>query len=139
MLREPLLLCVLAVAPTLAAAVFHPRSPGWSPETVREGEISLLAAIALGEKALWIDARPEQEYEREHVPGAAPLNEDRWDQLLEALLGRWIPGQPIIVYCDNRLCRASHGVAQRLREAGLHPVYVLHGGWEAWKRERRRR
>jgi len=40
----------------------------------------------------------------------------------------------VMVYCNSRKCHASEEVAHRLREeVGLRPVYVLRGGWEAWK------
>lgn len=55
-----------------------------------------------------------------------------WDELLPAVLEGWPSGKPAIVYCDSRECEASEEVAQRLREFGVAPVFVLRGGWEAW-------
>ena len=40
----------------------------------------------------------------------------------------------IVVYCSSKKCHSSEEVARRLREeVGLKTVYVLRGGWEAWK------
>ena len=134
--RQILTLCGLALVPALAAMALHPKHPGWDPNRLAEGEILLSKAEALGRTVLWVDARPEKEYQTEHIPGAVPLNEDRWDSLLSSFLERWMPGQTVVVYCDSRLCDASRSVAKRLRESGAAPVYVLKGGWEAWRRAR---
>ena len=97
-----------------------------------------------GENVLWIDARPEDHFEREHVPGALLLNEDRWNELLPQVLGTWSPEKRVIVYCDTDGCGASREVAHRLREeAGLkdnegkNSVFVLKGGWKAWVESRK--
>ena len=73
------------------------------------------------------------EHEAGHVPDSLPLNEDAWVSLLPAVLQAWPAGKPAIVYCDSRRCEASHDVARRLREFNLAPVFVLKGGWEAWR------
>ena len=132
-LRQSLAICCLALAPTLGAMLLHPKQPGWDPNTLLEGEILLSAAVALGQEVLWIDARSSQEYEKRHISHAVLLNEDQWDQLLGDALDHWRPGQPVVVYCDSRFCKASLGVARRLREEGVNPVYVLKGGWETWE------
>lgn len=111
----------------------NPNAPPWSMEVLAEGEISLEGALALGNDVLWIDARSESDYASGHVPGALSLNEDDWDAMIGEMLTVWQPDLPTIVYCSSRQCQASHAVAERLKmEMGLEPVYVLHGGWEAW-------
>ena len=84
---------------------------------------------------IWVDARPAEEFERDHVPTAVLLNEDRWNELLPPMLTVWSPEKRVVVYCSSQSCGASREVARRLRaEAGLKNVFVLEGGWEAWKR-----
>ncbi len=87
---------------------------------------------------MWADARPDEQFEREHIPDAIALNEDRWNELLPRMLADWSPGKRVVVYCSSRSCAASHEVARRLRdEAKLTDVFVLHGGWEKWLESRK--
>jgi rhodanese-related sulfurtransferase len=95
-------------------------------------------AQSWGTNAIWIDARPDSEFEQDHVPGAILLNEDRWDELLPGFLGQWSPDKKVVVYCSSQSCNASREIARRLRdEAGLKDVFVLEGGWEAWRASKR--
>ena len=87
---------------------------------------------------MWIDARPGGDYTAAHVPGALLLNTEEWDSLLPAVLNSWSPDRKVVVYCSKQTCGASREVARRLREeAGLKNVFVLTGGWEAWKNSER--
>ncbi len=132
-LRQVLLLCLLALIPAVATGLFHPKRPSWQADALKPGEVLLSIVMGWKEKVLWVDARSQKAYDQEHIPGAVLLNEDAWDDLLGGVLQRWVPGQTVIVYCDDRQCRSSHGVARRLREAGVEPVYVLKGGWSTWQ------
>lgn len=129
-----LLLLALPLALAVGSAHYHPRRPGWDLQRVPgEGEVSLQKALGWGSQALWLDARSRKAYQRQHVPGAMLLNEDDWESLMMAALEAWAPDRPLVVYC-SRECQSSHAVAERLkREAGLQDVYVLAGGWEAWR------
>jgi rhodanese-related sulfurtransferase len=123
-------LLLLALLPAVASALFHPRRPSWQAD-----EVVLSLAESWGDKVLWVDARPAEDYEHEHIPGAVSLNEDAWDALLPDALDAWTMERIIVVYCSSLSCQASHEVAQRLREElGSRQVRVLKGGWEAWKR-----
>ena len=69
------------------------------------------------------------------VPFDIPLNEDQWDVQIETVLLRWQPGTRVVVYCDDTACAASRHVAERLRQDYRLPdVWVLHGGWTAWRK-----
>jgi len=128
-LKQAALLMVLAMLPALLGAWLHPRRPSWQSD-----EITVTGAQALGAKAIWVDARPSAEFEKAHVPGAISLNEDAWSELLPPLLDVWSPEKTVVVYCSSLSCHTSREVANRLKdEAGLSPVFVLQGGWEAWK------
>lgn len=104
-------------------------------EPIEEGEISLESALKRRPQPLWIDARSAPEYLEEHVPGALALNEADWSALVPGVLKFWEPGQTAVVYCDAAGGQASREVAARLREFHLGPVYVLRGGWKAWKQK----
>lgn len=138
-LRQGASLWAIALLPAVLAGLFHPKRAVWSPEVLREGEVSLEQATAWGDDVTWIDARPRVDYETGHIPGAILLNEDEWDDLLQDFFMAESdrPGSPIVIYCDSRECGASKAVADRLRgeEFGFENVHVLHGGWKAWREE----
>ena len=91
-----------------------------------------------GDSVIWIDARPDDQFARDHVPGAILLNEDRWNELLPQFLAVWSPGKKIVVYCSAQSCDLAREVAERLRkEAQIPDVFVLEGGWEAWLKKSR--
>jgi len=128
-----LLLLLLALIPATLSALLHPRRPAWTQQELGPGELLLSDVAVWRDAPLWIDARTRAKFEQARIPGAVLLNEDQWDELLPGVLAAWKPDQSIVVYCDDRLCDSSHAVAARLREAGVSPVFVLKGGWEAWK------
>lgn len=130
-LRQAILLLLCALLPALASTFLHPQRPAFT-EPAREGEITISEALRDPAAYLWIDARAASEFQKEHIPGALPLNEDAWDDLLPAVLQGWPTGKPALVYCDSQQCEASDDVAKRLREFGVAPVLVLKGGWKAW-------
>ncbi len=66
--------------------------------------------------AFWIDARPGADYEKDHVPGAILLNEDKWDELFPQFLQQWSPEKRIVVYCSAESCNLAGDVARQLRE-----------------------
>ncbi len=132
MRRQIVALLLLALAPALLAAFFHPRRPSW-----RTDEITVAVAQSWKD-ALWLDARPRDAFEHAHVPGALLLNEDEWNDLLPAVLDAWNPDRNVVVYCSSLSCQASRDVARRLREeAQFSRVFVLQGGWEAWEKTHR--
>ena len=136
-LRQALLLCGLSLIPTAISVSHHPDVLHEAAGRLQPGEISLESVSSSASPVLWLDARPRAEYEKEHVPGALLLNEKEWDGLVVQVLDRWKPGQWVVVYCSSSACKASHQVAAQLRELDMEPVYVLHGGWERWKKEAR--
>jgi rhodanese-related sulfurtransferase len=127
-LRQVIAILLISLLPAFATAMWHPRRPAWQSD-----EVTLSSATAWGANVLWIDARPDADFARGHIPGAVSLNEDRWDDLLPDALDHWDTTRKIVVYCSSLSCQASHDVARRLREeANIPNVFVLQGGWEAW-------
>jgi rhodanese-related sulfurtransferase len=131
--RQALLILVAALIPAVLTAAFHPQRPAWSQETLAPGEERLPTVLSWGESVLWVDARSADEYEAEHVPGAISLNLESWDELLPKFLDDWSPEKKVVVYCSAATCELSREVAERLRKSGITSVFVLKGGWEAWK------
>ena len=133
-IRDIVLIAAIAAVPAMVSALVHPNRPALPGPEIPEGELTLDQVQALpAEDVLYLDARTREHYEEDHIPGALLLDEGEWDSLLLDVLTAWQPGMTVIVYCDSRLCDASHHVAKRLRdEMGWEDVYVLHGGWETW-------
>jgi rhodanese-related sulfurtransferase len=132
-LRQALLILLAALVPAGLTAAFHPRRAAWTQDKLLPGEVELQTVLAWGSDVLWVDARSLKDYEAEHVPGAILLNLEDWEQLFPRFVDQWRPEQKVVVYCSSTSCELSHEVAERLKANGISPVYVLKGGWEAWK------
>ena len=131
--RESLVMLGLALVPTIVTAWIHPgeRKSAWNRPAV--AELSVAEAEVPGTSVIWVDARPEAAFGRQHVPGALSLDEEHWEDLLPGFMAAWRPGVRVVVYCDDQQCGRSREVAERLRrEFQVDPVYVLKGGWAAW-------
>jgi len=135
LVRQILLLLGLAFLPAIGQAIYYRNDVSWHQRPTDAALVSVAQAKGWGDAALWIDARPEEEFARGHVPGAMRLNEDEWNALLPAILTVWAPERKLVVYCSRQSCNASHAVAERLRnEAEVKNVFVLDGGWEEWQK-----
>lgn len=133
LVRQALILFGLAFLPGIGQAIYFRDKVSWQSPVPASEMVTVARARAWGGNAIWVDARPDVEFEREHVPGAVLLNEDRWNELLPQFLATWSPGKRVVVYCSSQSCNASREVARRLRdEAQLKNVFVLQGGWEEW-------
>jgi rhodanese-related sulfurtransferase len=132
-LRQSLLVLGLALLPGAGQALYYRDKVSWQTPVAASEMVTVAQARSWGDNAVWVDARPAEEFEQKHVPGAVLLNEDRWNELLPQMLTTWSPEKRVVVYCSSESCGASREVARRLREeARLKNVFVLEGGWEAW-------
>ncbi len=132
-MRQALILVALAFLPGIGQAIYFRDKVSWKLPVPASEMVTVVQARAWGENAIWIDARPDEEFARDHVPGALSLNEDRWNELLPQFLAVWSPEKKIVVYCSSQSCNASREVAHRLRNQAQPPmqnVFVLEGGWE---------
>jgi rhodanese-related sulfurtransferase len=133
LIRQVLILAALALIPGLGEAVYFRQKISWQSSIPPSELVTVDQARTWAGNVIWVDARPDEEFARDHVPGALSLNEDRWNELLPQFLAVWSPGKKVVVYCSSLSCNASREVARRLRkEAQLSDVFVLEGGWEAW-------
>ena len=101
---------------------------------IQAGDESIEAPEAkarLDRGALFLDARPVDFYNMSHVPSALPLPEPEFDKYFAALEPKLRSTFNIVVYCAGYGCEASHVVARRLREKGIHAA-ILNEGWPAW-------
>ncbi len=142
MIREALVICVFTLLAAAGTHFFHPRAPSWylSEEPVGENETSM-AEIAAKWKGdvLWIDARVKEQYDAEHVPGAISLNEQNFDAaLFDHIETLQDVSKPVVIYCGGEKCEASKKIRQALIERlPLENVFVLKGGWQAWRQPRK--
>ena len=136
--REGLLIVALAFLPAIAEGIYFRDKISWQSPIPASELVTVDQAKAWGDGAVWVDARPDEEFARDHVPGAFSVNEDHWNELLPQFLPNWSPGKKVIVYCSAESCNAARDVAKRLRdEAQLTEVFVLQGGWEEWVKKNR--
>jgi rhodanese-related sulfurtransferase len=89
------------------------------------------AKARLDKGALFLDARPADFHTMSHIPGALSLPEETFDASFSALEPRLRSTYSLVVYCSGYGCEASHVVARRLREKGVHAA-ILSEGWPAW-------
>ena len=137
LVRQALILVALAFLPGIGQAIYFRDKVSWQSPVPASEMVTVAQARAWGRNAIWVDARPDVEFEREHVTGAVLLNEDRWNELLPQFLAAWSPEKRVVVYCSSESCNASREVARRLRdEAQLKNVFVLQGGWEEWLKKK---
>jgi rhodanese-related sulfurtransferase len=138
LVRQALILAAFSLLPGVGQAIYFRDKISWQSPIPGSELVSVDQARAWGKGAIWVDARPDDEFARDHVPGAFSLNEDHWDKLLREVLPSWSPDKKIVAYCSAESCNAARDVAKRLRdETQLKDVFVLQGGWEAWLRKSR--
>ena len=136
--REGLLLLALASLPAIGEGIYFRDKISWQSPIPASELVTVDQARAWGDGAIWVDARPDEEFARDHVPGAFSLNEDHWNELLPQFLPNWSPGKKVVVYCSAESCNAAREAAKRLRDdAQLTEVFVLQGGWEEWLKKNR--
>lgn len=128
-LRQAGLLLLAAGVMALVSALWH----GPVSLAPQRDEMTLTEALRRQPPPLWIDARPSAAYAASHLPGALSLNVEHWPELLPPVLEAWEPDRVAVVYGDSLGLQDSREVAERLRDFKLGPVWVLHGGWNAWK------
>jgi rhodanese-related sulfurtransferase len=131
--REALILLLVAAAAGVFAISWHPQLADRTRAGLEPGAVRLVEVRSWREPVLWIDGRSADEFARDHIPGALPLEEARFSEQLGPIIAAWQTGQRLVVYCSSASCTASQALARQLREAGFNDVFHLHGGWEAWE------
>ena len=138
LILQVLVLVFLAAAAAMATYHWHPRAPALYAiqEPLREDEIDAAEVQKRwAGQVIWLDARPRDQFETEHIPAAMNLNEQAFDQqLLEILDTPQTATKPVVIYCGGQKCEASRHVREKLMSVvALDECYVLKGGWPAWQ------
>ena len=98
-------------------------------------DISLSEAkkLFLQRSVVFIDARPQDDYEKGHIKGALGLPWNEVDRNFMRVTEDTSPDTPIITYCDGETCELSHNLAIFLLDMGFSNVRILINGWALWK------
>ncbi|MEJ5237911.1 MAG: rhodanese-like domain-containing protein [Limisphaera sp.] len=85
-------------------------------------------------QVIWVDARPEAQYRRGHIPGARPLDPYRPEPQLLELLAACLRADQVIVYCSGGRCEDAELAATLLHEAGVprERLVIYVGGFHEW-------
>lgn len=84
---------------------------------------------ASGRSAVVLDVNPREIYDEGHVPGARWMSFDTLDRGL-------LPEDravPVVVYCYNPTCGASHQAAEKIAAAGWKDVRRMSAGIRGWQ------
>lgn len=83
------------------------------------------------DKHLVLDARDPQAFQEGHLPGARRISVPDIDPNKRDPL--WERYRSIVVYGENPGSLAAEAVTKRLMSAGYGQVYLMDGGFDAWK------
>jgi rhodanese-related sulfurtransferase len=83
-------------------------------------------------KAMFVDARPPEEYGELHIPGAVNLTADALGNGLPPAVAGVPRDRPLVVYCGQVSCDAALKVAEGLQSLGFTQVTAFLGGFRAW-------
>jgi rhodanese-related sulfurtransferase/uncharacterized membrane protein YphA (DoxX/SURF4 family) len=113
----------------------------WSPEarlTLKLGKKMLISFeeardAFVSRAAVFLDARPADEYRKGHIQGARNLHIGEFDEKVGEVLIDLPENALIVTYCDGERCTLSAELAQKLKQIGFENVRVLFNGWTVWK------
>ncbi len=117
-------LCAVAVVPAWVSAREHPE--GWLVYAgeAREGEIGAGALRAVDvARVIGVSVGGR----KGSLPEGIPWEEGREEEAMERFFGRWEEGK-IVVVEGRRGDAGAYRVAEKLRELGVVPVYVIAEG-----------
>ncbi len=147
-LRQVLLIVLITLVAGLVSNLFRadkiPFVENWSEKTKHAAlsgenlEVSLEEAVKLFGKngAIFIDARPFEEYGKGHIKGAVSLPYEEADLKFAEVLSGISEDNVIVTYCDGETCELGMDLAVFLRDAGYKKVRVLLNGWSIWQQNR---
>jgi rhodanese-related sulfurtransferase len=135
---QALVLVLLSGVAAVGVHFWHPMAPAWYLVVAPPQEDEVTVERVKGEfggKVLWLDARPEEQYVAGHIPEAKLLNEQGFnEQLFELIDVLQKNTLPVVIYCGGEKCEASRKIKERLLESlPMENVWVLKGGWPAWR------
>lgn len=145
--RKALWLILAAVILAVAVNLLHPKRIPWVEdwnycveakavaEKIQLVQLSDMLNFLRDRSRQFVDARPDKEYARAHLPGAISLPFETLDQHLSTVAQVLDSGKPPVLYCTGPECDDSLLLALRLREMGCKDAAVFIGGMELWQAE----
>jgi rhodanese-related sulfurtransferase len=113
----------------------------WSQEARMRLELGKSIVISLegslefffNKKAVFLDARSPELYERGHIEGALNLPWEDFEKRFREVLKGISHDAVLVTYCDGEGCSQSHDLSLALFKEGYNNVRVLVGGWRLWQ------
>lgn len=97
------------------------------------GSVETAGEIFNAGTAVFVDARPADEFNDGHIQGAVSLPLASFDDEIERFFETYPFSTSIITYCSGRECQDSHELAQFLIEIGYTDVRVFIDGYPVWE------
>jgi len=98
-----------------------------------EAKLDVVKALYDADGAVFVDARPAEDYAAGHIAGASSLPFDdvfKKPELAKQFADR---GKPIVTYCDGGDCELSRDLAFTLIDQGHKKVLFFKDGLPGWK------
>jgi rhodanese-related sulfurtransferase len=144
-IRQLSVIVLIAAAVALISNHFRssplPLVGDWSPEARLTSPSGRQMAITLDEAkvlhqsrgAVFLDARPLEEFIKEHIQGAISLPWHEAEQRVMDVTVDIANDALIITYCDGDTCDLSKELALLLENLDFSNVRVLINGWTVWQ------
>jgi rhodanese-related sulfurtransferase len=87
---------------------------------------------------VFLDARPEEDYQAGHIPGAYAFDYQKPEKYISTVLPACQAAQQVLVYCNGGDCELSHLAARTLSQWGVpkEKLFVYGGGITEWTNNR---
>ena len=105
-----------------------------APASMLDITLAEAAQLFHQDKAVFLDARPPSQYEKEHIQGAYNFPCQNIDEVCFEFLDQVLMDSTIIAYCDGATCDLGEKLATFLCDMGFEDVHVLPNGLTQWKR-----
>ncbi len=132
----------------MAAAIYNAANPlgipwGLSPDArvgiprvfeSRLPQIDAAKALSLYEadEALFVDSRDEEDYERDHIPGAVSAPMRKWADIWPDIESKLPRDRLLVLYCYGAHCGLSTRQGKELLRQEYGKLVVLDYGWSTW-------
>ena len=85
-------------------------------------------------KAQFVDVRPEEKFNRSHIPGAVNLPVSAFENAWPDAIDELIPEIGVLIYCDEEDCESPHFVAKQLARIGFQDIMIMEDkGFLQWE------
>lgn len=137
-----LIACIVAVCTNFLRQNSIPLVGDWSTDSrfADDSGQSLVISIKNASRlyaendAVFVDARPESQYDQGHIKEAVSLPWEKVNERFMEVADRFEGEKTIICYCDGENCELSHDLALFLADMGFEDVRVLINGWTVWRK-----